>query len=88
VTRKKKKKTTKRTKGKDKKKEQRRKRRDSSTSSSESDAEEGTSRPTVEKTDAELEAEAKNIWSQAPTEREEEKAREDVFAEFLEDMFL
>ena len=40
-----------------------------------------------EKTEAELEAEAKNIWSKAP-EREEEKSREDVFVEFLEDLFL
>ena len=76
-----------------KKKKNRRKHRDSdsssSSSSAESEAEAGSSskvRP-PEKTEAELEAEAKNIWSKAP-EREEEKSREDVFVEFLEDLFL
>lgn len=92
VTRKKRKKLNKDRGGKRRKKG--RKRRDSdssSSSSSESEAEAGTSagaaaRP-PEKTEAELEAEAKNIWTKAP-EREEEKAREDVFTEFLEEMFL
>ena len=60
-----------------KKKKNRRKHRDSDSSSSSSSAE----------SEAELEAEAKDIWSKAP-EREEEKSREDVFVEFLEDLFL
>ncbi len=72
------------------KKKQRRKRRDSdsSSSSSSSEAEDGgSSGGPPEKTEAELAAEAKDIWSRAP-EREEEKSREDVFNEFLEDLFL
>ena len=59
----------------------------SSSSSSSSETEKATTSKPPEKSEAELAAEAKDIWSRPP-EREEEKAREDVFAEFLEDMFL
>jgi protein FRA10AC1 len=72
-----------------KKLKKRRKHRDSDSSSSSSseDSEAEKERPAEQKTEAELSAEAKDIWSKAP-EREEEKAREEVFAEFLEEMFL
>ena len=86
VTRKKRKRKEKHRKKKLKK---RRKNRDSGSSSSSSseDSEAEKERPAEQKTEAELSAEAKDIWSKAP-EREEEKAREEVFAEFLEEMFL
>ena len=38
----------------------------------------------AEKVEAELEQEASNLWSK-PTEKEEEKTRDDVFDEFLGD---
>jgi protein FRA10AC1 len=87
VTKKRKKK---RDKDRRKKKRQRKDRdSDSSSSGSSSESEAGSSSQTKpsEKSEAELAAEAKDIWSKAP-EREEEKSREDVFAEFLEDLFL
>lgn len=86
--------TRKRRKQKERKRKKKKKRRDSDSSSSSSssgsasEAEAGpSSGAPLERTEAELAAEAKDIWSRAP-EREEEKSREEVFAEFLEDLFL
>ena len=79
-----------------KKSKKKKKRRSRSSSSSESDS--GT-RTKMRKSsemrkdeervvkEAELEQEASNLWSK-PVEKEEEKSREDVFDEFLGDLFL
>jgi len=79
-----------------KKSKKKKKRRSRSSSSSESDSETRTKkrkssemRKDEEKAEkeAELEQEASNLWSK-PVEKEEEKSREDVFDEFLGDLFL
>jgi len=73
-----------------KKKKKQKKRRDSSSSSSssssESDSEESKAAATA-KAAASDEKTAAEIWSK-PAEREEEKSRDDVFNEFLEDLFV
>jgi len=50
-------------------------------------ADEKLEKEKAEKVEAELEQEASNLWSK-PTEKEEEKTRDDVFDEFLGDLFL
>ena len=89
VTRKKKKE-----KKKKHKKYKKRRHRDSSSSSSEEDSssdEKQKSESKAEKKKVEqeekLEQQASEVWSK-PVEREEEKSRNDVFDEFLEDLFL
>jgi len=80
---------------KKKKNKKKRRSRSSSSSDSESDyrsrkrkaAEEKLEKEKAEKVEAELEKEASNLWSK-PAEKEEEKTREDVFDEFLGDLFL
>ena len=90
VTRKKKKEKKK----KKHKKYKKRRHRDSSSSSSEEDSssdEKQKSESKAEKKKVEqeekLEQQASEVWSK-PVEREEEKSRNDVFDEFLEDLFL
>jgi len=81
---------------KKKKKRKKKKRSRSSSSGSESDdyrsrkrkaTEEKVEKDKAEKAEAKLEQEASNLWSK-PAEKEEEKTRDDVFDEFLGDLFL
>jgi len=82
---------------KKKKKKKRKKKSRSSSTSSESDSdyrsrkrkavEDKLEKEKAEKVEAELEKAASNLWSK-PAEKEEEKSREDVFDEFLGDLFL
>ena len=85
------------TKKKKKKKKKRKKRSRSSSTSGESDSdnrsrkrkavEDKLEKEKAEKVEAELEKAASNLWSK-PAEKEEEKSREEVFDEFLGDLFL
>lgn len=82
------------TKKKKSKKKKKKRSRSSSSSDSESDArtrrkeaKEKLDKEKAEKVEAELEKDASNLWSK-PIEKEEEKTREDVFDEFLGDLFL
>ena len=85
------------TKKKKKKKKKRKKRSRSSSTSGESDSdnrsrkrkavEDKLEKEKAEKVEAELEKSASNLWSK-PAEKEEEKSREEVFDEFLGDLFL
>ena len=90
----KKKEVTRKKKKEKKKKHKKRRHRDSSSSSSEEDSssdEKQKSESKAEKKKVEqeekLEQQASEVWSK-PVEREEEKSRNDVFDEFLEDLFL
>jgi len=78
-----------------KKKGKKKRSRSSSSSNSESEyrsrkrraADEKLDKEKTEKVEAELEKEASSLWSK-PVEKEEEKTREDVFDDFLGDLFL
>lgn len=78
---------------KSKKKKSKKKRRRSSDSSDEESRkkkqvkEEKILQEEEKATEAAIEKQASNIWS-APQEKEEDKTRNDVFSEFLEDLFL
>jgi len=78
---------------KSKKKKSKKKRRRSSDSSDDESSkkrlvrEEKKLQQETEATEAAIEKQASNIWS-TPQEKEEEKTRNDVFSEFLEDLFL
>ena len=80
---------------KKKKKGKKKRSRSSSSSNSESEyrsrkrkaADEKLDKEKTEKVEAELEKEASSLWSK-PVEKEEEKTREDVFDDFLGDLFL
>eukprot|EP00090_Calanus_glacialis_P043541 TRINITY_DN7712_c0_g1_i1.p1 TRINITY_DN7712_c0_g1~~TRINITY_DN7712_c0_g1_i1.p1 ORF type:complete len:154 (-),score=61.83 TRINITY_DN7712_c0_g1_i1:38-499(-) len=82
---------------KKKKKSKKKKKRSRSNSSSDNEsdyrsrkrkaAEEKLEKEKSEKVEAELEKDASSLWSK-PAEKEEEKTREDVFDEFLGDLFL
>jgi len=93
VTRKKKKKRhrSKRSKKKKRRKDDSRSSSDdddsSSSSSSSSDGEAAAAAKKTSTTTDEAEASAASIWSK-PAEREEEKSRDEVFNDFLEDLFL
>jgi len=79
-----------------KKSKKKKKKRSRHSSSSESESDSGSSRKKSSETNkdkeraekaAVLEEEASSLWSK-PIEKEEEKSREDVFDEFLGDLFL
>jgi len=79
------------TKKKKKRKKERKKRKknkdESSSSSSSSSSSEDEGGKSDEKAEQKKEDDPNDIWSK-PIQREEEKSREDVFNEFLEDLFL